>query len=252
MNADYPSLLDALEREQAGVQAELHELELDDWFRPTPAKGWDVRDTIAHLADTDELAIDTCTGGPRPLNEFAARLASADDTTLWGVLRGRRRPGHEVLAWWEETSSRERQILASLDLSMRVPWGLGMRPPSFVTARLMETWAHGLDVRTALRIPIVDTDALRHIAWLSYRALPYAFSFAGRVPPPGEIRVELTSPSGGETWDYGPADAPNRITGPAGEFCRLFVQRITRENARGLSADGEGAVAALQVARAFL
>ncbi|HEY3097025.1 MAG TPA: maleylpyruvate isomerase family mycothiol-dependent enzyme [Acidimicrobiia bacterium] len=252
MDADFRSLLEALEHEQASLQTELHDLNADDWFRPTPAKGWDVRDTIAHLADTDEIAIDTCTGGPRPLNDFAARFASAEDTTLWGVLRGRRRSGRDVLAWWEETSARERNVLAGLDAATRVPWGLGMRPPSLVTARLMETWAHGLDVRAALGLAVVDTDALRHVAWLSHRALPYAFSFAGREPPPGDIRVELTSPSGDETWEYGPEGSSNRITGPAGEFCRLFVQRMTRDEARGLVAEGDDAVAALEIARAFL
>jgi uncharacterized protein (TIGR03084 family) len=252
MDADFDSLLGALEREQVGLQAELRDLTADDWFRPTPAKGWDVRDTVAHLADTDEIAIDTCLGGPRPLNDFAARFASAEDTTLWGVLRGRRRPGREVLTWWEYTSTRERDVLASLDPAVRVPWGLGMRPPSFVTARLMETWAHGLDVRTTLGLAVVDTDTLRHVAWLSFRALPYAFSFAGREAPAGDLRVELSSPSGDETWEYGPDGAPNRITGPAGEFCRLFVKRLTRDEAQGLVAEGDGAVAALEVARAFL
>ena len=234
---DFGSLLDALAREQTGLHAELGNIATDDWFRPTPAKGWDVRDTVAHLADIDEIAIDTCTAGPRPLNDFAARFASPEDTTLWGVLRGRRRSGREVLAWWEDTSARERDVLARVDPAMRIPWGIGMRRPSLVTARLMETWAHGLDVREALGLPVVDSDRLRHVAWLGYRALPYAFSFAGRERPPGE---------------YGPADAPNRITGPAGELCRLFAQRISRDEARGLVAEGDGAVAALDVARAFL
>jgi uncharacterized protein (TIGR03084 family) len=249
---DFESLLDALAREQTGLHAELGNIATDDWFRPTPAKGWDVRDTVAHLADIDEIAIDTCTAGPRPLNDFAARFASPEDTTLWGVLRGRRRSGREVLAWWEDTSTRERDVLAGVDAAMRIPWGIGMRRPSLVTARLMETWAHGLDVREALGLPVVDSERLRHVAWLGYRALPYAFSFAGRERPPGELRVEVTSPAGDETWEYGPADAPNRITGPAGELCRLFAQRISRDEARGLVAEGEGAVAALEVARAFL
>jgi uncharacterized protein (TIGR03084 family) len=249
---DIGVLLDALAREQTTLQTELQGLATDDWFRPTPARLWDVRDTVAHLADIDEIAIDTCTAGSRPLNDFAARLASPEDTTLWGVLRGRRRSGHDVLAWWEDTSARERDVLAGLDSAMRIPWGLGMRPPSLVTARLMETWAHGLDVREALGLPVVDTDNLRHVAWLGYRALPYAFSFAGRERPPGELRIEITSPSGDEVWEYGPAGAPNRVTGPAGELCRLFAQRITRDEARGLVAEGDGAIAALEVARAFL
>jgi uncharacterized protein (TIGR03084 family) len=251
-SADFTVLLDALEAEQLSLQAELRGLGVDDWFRPTPARRWDVRDQVAHLADIDDIAIDTCLGGPRPLNDFAARFASPDDTTLWGVLQGRRQPGRDVLAWWEDTSARERDVLAGLDPAMRVPWGIGMRAPSLVTARLMETWAHGLDVRAALGLPVVDTDRLRHVAWLGIRALPYAFSFASRERPPGELRVELTSPSGDEVWEYGPVDAPNRITGPAGELCRLFVQRLSRDDARGLAADGDGAVAALEVARAFL
>jgi uncharacterized protein (TIGR03084 family) len=249
---DFGSLLDALALEQTGLQTELGNLATDDWFRPTPAKGWDVRDTVAHLADIDEIAIDTCTAGPRPLNDFAAQFASPEDTTLWGVLRGRRRSGREVLTWWEDTSSRERDVLAGVDAAMRIPWGIGMRRQSLVTARLMETWAHGLDVREAVGLPVVDSDRLRHVAWLGYRALPYAFSFAGRERPPGELRVEVTSPSGDEIWEYGPADAPNRITGPAGELCRLFAHRISRDEARGLAAEGDGAVAALEVARAFL
>ena len=249
---DVAELLDALATEQISLQTELQGIATDDWFRPTPARRWDVRDQIAHLADIDEIAVDTCLDGPRPLNDFAARFASPDDTTLWGVLRGRRRSGRDVLAWWEDTSARERDVLASLDPAVRVPWGIGMRAPSLITARLMETWAHGLDVREGLGLPVIDTDRLRHVAWLGYRALPYAFSFAGREPPPGELRVEVTSPSGTETWEYGPGDAPNRITGPAGELCGLFAQRITRDEAAGLVAQGEGAVAALEVARAFL
>lgn len=245
------ALLGDLAEEQLTMQRELAGLRADEWFRPTPAKGWDVRDTVAHLADTDEIAIDTCLGGPRPLNDFAARFASAEDVTLYGVLRGRRLSGPEVLGWWIDVSARERDVLAHLEPSTRVPWGLGMRVPSFVTARLMETWAHSLDARAALGLPIRDSDRLRHVAWLAYRALPYAFTFAGREPPRSPLRVELTAPDG-TTWELGPPDAPDRITGPAGEFCRVFVQRLPRHEARGLVAHGDGAHAALEVARAFL
>ena len=251
-STDVKGLLDALADEQLTLQTELRDIAVDDWFRPTPARRWDVRDQIAHLADIDEIAIDTCLGGPRPLNDFAAQFASPEDATLWGVLRGRRRTGREVLSWWEDTSARERDVLAGIDPAHRVPWGIGMRTPSLVTARLMETWAHGLDVREALGLPVVDTDRLRHVAWLGYRALPYAFSFAGRERPPGDLHLEMTSPAGGETWEYGPGDAPNRISGPAGELCRLFAQRITPRDARGVVAEGDGAIAALEVARAFL
>ena len=67
----------------------------------------------------------------------------------------------------------------------------------------METWAHGLDVHAALGAEPVDTDRLAHVAWLATRALPYAYSVAGREPPPAPLRVELTLPSGAP-WTFGP------------------------------------------------
>jgi uncharacterized protein (TIGR03084 family) len=240
-----------LAAEQDALVGILEDLAVDDWFRPTPSWSWDVRDTVAHLADTDELAVDTCTDGPRALAKVAAVCASSEDLTLLGVLHGRRRPGAEVLEWWKRAQRAEREVLLGLDPAARVPWGLGMRPPSFVTARLMETWAHSLDVHAALGTTPVDTDRLRHVAWIGIRALPYAASVAGVAPPSGPIRVELTLPSGG-TWSSGPEDAPARIAGPASEFCRVFVQRIRLRDAPRLAATGADAELALRVARSYL
>ena len=127
-----------------------------------------------------------------------------------------------------------------------------MRPPSFVTARLMEAWAHGLDVHAALGTEPVDTDRLRHVAWIGVRALPYACSVAGVAPPEAPLRVELTLPSGAE-WTFGPEDAADRITGPASEFCRVFVQRIARLGGTERSSPRATARrSALRVARSFL
>ena len=251
MADDHAALLEDLRAEQDELARDLQRTSVDDWLRPTAARGWDVRDTVAHLAETDEMAYDTCTGGPRALNDLADQLASPEDLTLVGVLRGRKLPGADVLAWWRRSSARGRELFASLDPRARVPWGLGMTVSSLVTARLMETWAHGLDARGALGIPSVDTPRLRHVAWLSLRALPYAFTVAGRPVPEERVRVELTLPDGA-TWTYGPEDATARITGPAGELCRVFVQRMRLEDATGLRAEGPAAVASLEVARAFL
>jgi uncharacterized protein (TIGR03084 family) len=245
------ALVDDLAAEQDALVGVVEALDADAWFTPTPAKHWDVRDTITHLADTDEMALDTIRAGPRALNAVAATSASSADTTYRGVLRGRRLDGAAVLAWWRAAAAREREALGALDPSARVPWGLGMAAPSFVTARLMETWAHGLDVRAALNVEARDTDRLAHVAWIATRALPYAYSVAEREPPPGALRVELTLPSGA-VWEHGPPDAAHRITGPAGEYCRVFVQRLRRADAHGLVAEGDAAVAALEVARAYL
>jgi len=243
-------LLADLAAEEESLRARVAALDREAWLAPTPSRFWDVRDTISHLAHTDDAAVEVCTGG-RTLLEMVAGFASGEDFTLSGVLAGRRLDGPAVLEWWDRSAQRQAEVLASLDPVARVPWGLGMRAPSFVTARLMETWAHGLDVHAALGVEAVDTDRLRHVAWLAIRALPYAYSVAGRADPATPLRVELDGP-GGERWSFGPADAADVISGPAGVFCRLFVKRIERDEATGLEARGRAAEAALDVARAYL
>ncbi len=247
---DVAALVGDLEAEQTELQAVIAALDEADWFTPTPSWGWDVRDTIAHLADTDEMAIDTARDGPYAINDLVQRAASGVDVTFQGVLKGRSRAGPRVGVWWTSTSAAERTMLLGLAPNARVPWGLGMRTPSFVTARLMETWAHGLDVRAALAVDAVDTDRLGHVAWLATRALPYAYSVAGQEPPSAPLRVELTLPSGAH-WTSGPPDATDRITGTAGDYCRVFVHR-RRAADTNLVMEGAAARTALSVARAFL
>jgi uncharacterized protein (TIGR03084 family) len=120
---------------------------------------------------------------------------------------------------------------------------------AFVTARLMETWAHALDVYDAFGLPLPESDRVRHVLWIGIRAFPYAFQFAGEPPPP-PIRVEVTLPSG-ETWSNGPEDASDRITGSATELACVLVQR-RRADQTSLQGEGDGALTALRVARAFL
>lgn len=237
--------------EQASLEAVLRRLDLKQWSLPTPAVGWDVRDEVSHLADTNEIAYDTATGGPRQLNQEALDYPSPEAFTESGCEKGRRMEPADVLEWWVSSAARVNEMLLTKDPKERVPWGLGMSARTLGTARLMETWAHGLDIRAAVGEPPNITPRLRHVAWLVYNALPYAFAVAKREKPPGELRVELEAP-GGETWSFGPDDAEDRITGDAAEFCRVGVQRLKRSEARTLKAVGPLADAALDVARAFL
>jgi uncharacterized protein (TIGR03084 family) len=248
--SEVPALLADLAAEQAALLELVRGIDEDSWLRPTPAWSWDVRDTIAHLADTDEMALDTMRAGPYAINTLAAHAASGEDVTFHGILRGRRLTGGQVAAWWERASAAERAALLELAPDTRVPWGIGMRAPSFVTARLMETWAHSLDVHDALGIPARDTDRLQHVAWLATRALPYAYGVAGREMPAAPVYVELELPSGA-TWTNGPADATDRITGTAGEYCRVFVHRRAAADT-ALVVEGDAARSAIEVARAFL
>jgi uncharacterized protein (TIGR03084 family) len=249
---DDRAILDDYQAEQQDLYDLLVTLDDAQWRLPTPAEGWDVRDQVSHLADTEEVAYDTMTAGPRTLNEEAARFPSGDAFTEAGCERGRQMTPARVLEWWWDGAARVRKTMAGLDTSTRVPWGLGMGWRAFVTARLMEHWAHGLDIRAAVDQPGTDTGRLQHVAWISSRAVPYALGVAQQEAPADRtLRFELTGPSG-EPWTFGPDDATDTVRGPASQWCRLAVQRITLADAPDLEADGPLASLALHHARAFL
>ena len=117
------------------------------------------------------------------------------------------------------------------------------------TARLMETWAHGLDVADALGVTRKAAPRLRHVAHVAVRALHYAFAVHGRAQPTVPVRVELSGPDG-QTWTWGPADAANRVTGPALDFCLRMTQRRHRDDLT-LVATGEVADCWLDIGQAF-
>jgi uncharacterized protein (TIGR03084 family) len=124
-----------------------------------------------------------------------------------------------------------------------------MSAVSSITARIMETWAHGQDVADALDVERVPTDRLRHVAFIGARALPNSYQARGLSVPTTPVVVELQAPSG-ETWTFGPEDATDRVRGPALDFCLAVTQR---RHLHDLDLDLDGAVARewLSIAQAF-
>jgi uncharacterized protein (TIGR03084 family) len=117
------------------------------------------------------------------------------------------------------------------------------------TARLMETWAHGLDVADALGVKRPATARLRSIAHIGVRTRDFAFSINGLTPPADPFHVELRAPDG-SVWEWGPKDAVQRVTGSAEDFCMLVTQRRPPTDL-DVTADGAEAVKWLSIAQAF-
>ena len=124
-----------------------------------------------------------------------------------------------------------------------------MGAKSFLTARLMEVWAHGQDICDAVGATREPTDRLRHIAQLGVITRGWSYLVRGEQPPDGAVRVELTAPSG-EVWTWGPDDAPDRVTGPAEDFCLVVTQRRHVDDT-DLEIDGELATGWMGRAQAF-
>jgi uncharacterized protein (TIGR03084 family) len=104
-----------------------------------------------------------------------------------------------------------------------------MGAKSFLSARLMETWAHGTDVVDALDAFCPPTERLIHVAQLGYNTRRWSYQVRGDSVPDGEVRLELLSPAGA-TWVFGPEDADDTVSGLAEEFCLVVTQRLHVED----------------------
>jgi uncharacterized protein (TIGR03084 family) len=242
-------LLADLEAESSDLDGLVAPLREDDWARPTPSPGWTIGHQIAHLAWTDEVSRQATNDH----DAFKVRLAEAAADPTGYVDRGATRflalPA-TLLARWRTGRARLVDALAAAPPGVRLPWfGTTMSAASMTTARIMETWAHGQDVADALDVTRVPTARLRHVAHLGVRTLGHGFLVHGKQPPATPVRVELTGPAG-ELWAYGPDEAPDRVLGPALDFCLLVTQRRHRADL-ALVAIGRVADEWLDVAQAF-
>lgn len=240
--------------EQDQLDALVAGLSPEQWAAPTPSPRWSVADQIAHLAyfdDTATLAIKD----PDAFRSHVAELApvitgtpeDADDLIL-GPFRAMA-PGALLQAW-----RTNRQHLADASAYLhddeRVIWyGPSMGAKSFLTARLMEAWAHGQDVVDTVGAEREATDRLRHIAQLGFITRKWSYANRGLEAPSTPVRVELTAPSG-RTVAFGPDDAEQSVAGDMLDFCLVVTQRRHVDDT-SLRVEGADARDWMTVAQAF-
>lgn len=248
--ADPGPMVADLRAESDDLDALVAPLEAARWADPTPSPGWSVAHQIAHLLWTDRVALLSVTDEPGFARALAAALQDPTGFVDAGAGELAATSPAELLGEWRATRKRLHDALLTVDAGRKLPWfGPPMSPASMATARLMETWAHGLDVADALGVKRAPTARLRSIAHLGVRTRDYAFTVNELTPPSEPFLVELRAPDG-DTWSWGPADAAQRVTGTAEDFCFLVTQRRPR-GALDITAQGPDAQRWLQIAQAF-
>ncbi|HUX03295.1 MAG TPA: TIGR03084 family metal-binding protein [Acidimicrobiales bacterium] len=224
---DLNALHEDLRAEQAALDVVLASLDDAQWHLATPSPGWDVADQIGHLAYFDRAAATAITDPDRFTGELEGFLEAVlavgmDDYTLTAM---RALAPRELLATWREHRAALDAAAATLRPGVRVPWyGPSMSATSFLTARLMEVWAHGCDILETLGVARTPTDRLVHIAQLGFLTRAWSYRVRGEPVPEASIRLELTSPSGA-LWTWGELDADDVVRGPAEDFCLVVTQR---------------------------
>jgi uncharacterized protein (TIGR03084 family) len=250
MAADLTALVDDLVAESAVLDAMLDGLSPAQWSLATPAPGWSVSDQVSHLAYFDGTTVESLVDPEKFRSDAAALIARGSDFSDRIAAENRGRPWAELLDWFRAGRAALVNAYRAVDPARRLPWyGPDMRPASSVSARLMETWAHGQDIADALGTEYAESSRLRHVADLGIRAMPFSYAVNGLPRPDEAISVELVAP-GGETWTWGSVDAPNRVSGDAMDFCRVVTQRRHLDDT-GLVVTGPVAQQWIRIAQAF-
>ena len=239
-----------LEAETRELTAVLDAMADSGWDAPTPAEGWTVRDQVTHLAFFDDAVLLSLRDPDGFTKRRAEHLAIGDRFTDIVAERHRHLSGAEALSWLRRSRGAVLAEYRAADPAARLPWyGPDMGVASSVTARLMETWAHGQDIRDTAGAVTTASPRLRHIANLGVRTLGFCFAQRGLPVPDEPVHVALAGP-GGDAWTWGPEDAENRVTGGALDFCLVVTQRRNAADT-GLAVTGPVAEQWIAIAQAF-
>jgi uncharacterized protein (TIGR03084 family) len=127
--------------------------------------------------------------------------------------------------------------------------GPDMSVRSSITARLMETWAHGQEIYDALGIVRRNADRIRNIVVLGVNTYDWTFKVRGETPPAPKPHLRLRAPSGA-VWTWNEPSETDLIEGAAEEFCQVVTQVRNVADTR-LAIRGASARAWMETAQCF-
>jgi len=243
---------DDLLEEQQALDAIVAKLSDEQWKLSTPSPRWTVADQIAHLSYFDTTAV-IAISDPEAFTVLVSELTTLTNSSAlddYSLKEYRGLNPSDLLSEWRSRRIALAAASEGLRDDDRITWyGPSMGAKSFLTARMMEVWAHGQDVVDTIGVQRNPTDRLRHIVKLGYITRNWAYINRGLVPLETPIHVTLKSPSG-ELWEFGLENEGNQIDGSALDFCLVVTQRRS-VNDTDLRVSGEAATNWLSIAQAF-
>lgn len=238
--------------ESNALHALIRGLSDDELGQATAFKGWTINAIIGHLHIWNNAADLSLRDGDAFLSWFEA----VKDHIRQGTLNSFERDylgdlqGQELVDRWRVFYQEMATRFGEADPSARVVWaGPSMSVRSSITARLMETWAHGQEIYDVLGAVRLNADRIRNIVILGVNTYGWTFKVNGLETPGPLPRIELTAPSG-ELWEFGEESDVERIVGPAEEFCQVVTQSRNIADT-GLEISGPDATAWMSKAQCF-
>ncbi|TDC42928.1 TIGR03084 family metal-binding protein [Micromonospora sp. KC213] len=245
-----PDVYSDLAAEGEDVDRMLAGLDAETWARPTPAPGWTIAHQVAHLAATFRLAA-LAVAEPKAFQQVTARLSPDFDANVRHALASYLAdPPDVLLSRWREERAGVEKALAAVSPDQLVPWLVRPLPAGVLAAAgMMELFGHGQDIADALGVHRERTDRIRHLVGFAVRTWDFGYLARGLEVPAVQLRFEITAPSGAQ-WTFGPADSPERVSGPAVDLCLLVTRRRHRADL-ALTAIGDEADRWLDIAQAY-
>lgn len=193
-----PEMIDIWQEAALSVADLAERLDDDQWQAMTPCPGWSVADVVAHVVDIEQLLA----GSPRPDHEpdWPALPHAQGDFgrfTEIGVDHRRGRPRAAVVTELRETITVRRDQLDAVPEGADVigPMGNPTTMDRLLRMRILDTWMHEQDIRTATGI---DGGWDTRPAWIAYQqiraALPVVWSKKAGAPGGDVVRIDVTGP----------------------------------------------------------
>lgn len=239
-----------LNAEAAEIDRLLAGLDTAQWELPTPAPGWTIAHQVAHLAATFRLA-GLAAANPAMFQRVASTFSPDFDANVSAALAEYlAEPPATLFQRWQAERDRAASALAAVPPNQTVPWLVNPLPPTVLaSAGMMELFGHGQDIADTLGVRRTWTDGIDHLVAFAVRTWDFGYLARDMAVPDTRLRFEITAPSGA-SWEFGPADADNRIAGPAEDLC-LLVTRRRHHTDLDLVATGDVAQQWLEIAQAY-
>ena len=219
----------------------------------TQFKSWTINDVLYHLHVWNIAALLSLKNEnefKEFMQSFMEAVKSGNSAREYEKILSDNAEGLDLLNLWRETYEKISNEFAKSDPKKRVKWaGPDMSVRSSITARHMETWAHGQEIFDQLGFERIDTDRIKNIVVIGVNTFGWTYINRNLSIPEKMPKLSLLSPSN-ELWEWNEDNEENMISGSATEFSQVVTQ-VRNINDTSLKVSGKIANEWMSIAQCF-
>jgi|TARA_B100000029_G_scaffold295172_1_gene288485 uncharacterized protein (TIGR03084 family) len=219
----------------------------------TQFKSWTINDVLYHLHVWNIAALLSLKNEnefKEFMQNFMEAVKSGNSAREYEKILSDNTEGLDLLNLWKETYEKISNEFAKSDPKKRVKWaGPDMSVRSSITARHMETWAHGQEIFDQLGFERIDTDRIKNIVVIGVNTFGWTYINRNLSIPKKMPKLSLLSPSN-ELWEWNEDNEEDMISGSATEFSQVVTQ-VRNINDTSLKVSGKIANEWMSIAQCF-